>query len=275
MVPYDSMHTEFEGSLKNELAAMLFYFTRKRPRWGFTIEKLNAAIREYAWPSGYRPPTFHAGYLEKGVVGGLCNKGCHVHMTAGDVMVFARHSIDLMVPLIGDANDPLWKCWVTHVRYIRLLLQHSLTLDEVHLLDRLIYEHHTQFLAAKEYGKRLFKPKNHFACHFPTDILNHGPVRHFWCMRFEALKQLFKTFAKTGAFRITCGRCADFWTMKMAIQRTWGIRATWGASEIVRGSAPHTYNNRIYSPISLRENGAGRTGGGGVIQKVCLEETDN
>ena len=92
-------------------------------------------------------------------------------------------------------------------------------------------------------------------------------------MRFEALKQLFKTFAKTGAFRITCGRCADFWTMKMAIQRTWGIRATWGASEIVRGSAPHTY--RRNTPISLRENGAGRTGGGGVIQKVCLEETDN
>ena len=111
---------EFEGLLKNELAAMLFYFTRKRPRWGFTIEKLNAAIREYTWPSGYRPPTFQAGYLEKGTTEGLCKKGCHVHMTAGDIMVFVRHSIDLMLPLIGDTNDPLWKCWVTHVRYIRL-----------------------------------------------------------------------------------------------------------------------------------------------------------
>jgi len=87
------------------------------------------------------------------------------------------------------------------------------------MLDRLIYEHHELFLAAEEYGSRLFKPKNHFACHFPSDILNHGPVRNYWCMRFEALNQLFKAFAKTGSFKNTCGRCADMWTMKVAIQR--------------------------------------------------------
>ena len=29
-IPYDMMHVELEGLLKNELAAMLFYFVRKR-----------------------------------------------------------------------------------------------------------------------------------------------------------------------------------------------------------------------------------------------------
>ena len=63
-----------------------------------------------------------------------------------------------------------------------------------HAAGRCIHEHHTLFLSAKEYGARLFKPKNHFASHFPSDILNHGPVRHYWAMRFEALNLLFKRF---------------------------------------------------------------------------------
>ena len=85
-------------------------------------------------------------------------------MTAGDMAVFMRHSIDLLLPLIKDLDDPLWRCWVVHARYVRLLLQHSLTHAELVELDRLIYEHHELFLAAEEYGSRLFKPKNH--CHY-------------------------------------------------------------------------------------------------------------
>ena len=40
------MHCELEGSCKNELAAMLFYFLRKRPTWGFTLEKLKTLESE-------------------------------------------------------------------------------------------------------------------------------------------------------------------------------------------------------------------------------------
>ena len=122
MIPYDFMHVELEGSLKNELAAMLYYFLRKRS-WGFTLSKLNARMHEYAWPPNSRPPCFTEGYLEEGTKEGTCKKGCHVHMTSGDVMVFVRHSIDLLLPLIGDTQDPLWQCWVTHVKYVRLLMQ--------------------------------------------------------------------------------------------------------------------------------------------------------
>ena len=241
MVPYDFMHVELEGSCKNELAAMLFYFLRKRPTWGFTLEKLNEAIRSYAWPSGFAPPLFTAGYLEKGTKDGKCKKGCHVHMTSGDMAIFMRHSIDLLLPLIGDVDDPLWRCWVAHTRYVRLLLQHSLTHDELVELDRLIYEHHELFLAASEYGERLYKPKNHMACHFPVDILNHGPVRNYWCMRFEALNQVFKNFAKTGSFRNTCGRCANMWTLTAAIKRDRGSHSNTGKTLVLRSSPPTEY----------------------------------
>ena len=103
-------------------------------------------------------------------------------------------------------------------------------------LDRLIYEHHTSFLEAckKEYGIRLFKPKNHFASHFPIDIMNFGPVRTYWCMRFEALNQLFKNFAKTGSFRDTCKRVADFWAMYTARARESQSYSAWGATRTER-----------------------------------------
>ena len=56
--------------------------------------------------------------------------GCHVHMTVGDMAIFVRHSIDLLLPFVGDVSDPLWQCWVAHVKYVRLLLQYRLTYDE-------------------------------------------------------------------------------------------------------------------------------------------------
>ena len=145
-IPYDFMHVELEGTLKNELAAMLYLFLRQRPRWGFTLEKLNARINAYAWPGGFKPPTFTAGYLDKGTKEGLPKTGCHVHMTAGDMMVFARHSIDLMLPLIKNTSDPVWQCWVAHIQYFRLLLKHELTRAQVLELDQLIYQHHRLFL---------------------------------------------------------------------------------------------------------------------------------
>ena len=155
MVPYDFMHGELEGTIKNELAAMLYYFIRHRPSWNFTLDKVNAAIREYAWPGGYAPPTFTAGYLEKGTKKKQCQKGAHVHMTSGDVLTFARHSIELLLPLVGDTSDPLWRCWVIHMQYFSILLQHEVTHADIVELDALIYQHHQLFLqdAKNEYGE--------------------------------------------------------------------------------------------------------------------------
>lgn len=230
-IPYDMMHVELEGLLKNELAAMLFYFVRKRD-WGFTLTALNERLNSYAWPGNYRPPTFTSGALEVGTKDGKCKKGCHVHMTAGDMLVFARHSIDVMLPLIKDPQDPCWQAWILHVSYVRLLMQHEISDEEVQQLDELIYLHQEAFLDHdKEYGSRLWKPKNHFASHFPTDILNFGPVRNYWCMRFEALNLMMKLFAASGTFRNVCGRVADMWTVRLAHERDKCTKGTRSAAQ--------------------------------------------
>ena len=212
------------------------------------MEKLNRRIRSYSWPNGARPPTFTTGYLEKGTASGEPKTGCHVHMTAGDVLRFATHSIDLMLPLIGDISDPVWECWVIHVKYLRLLLLHQITHSDVVELDRLIYEHHTKFLEV--YGERMFKPKNHFASHFPSDILNHGPVRHYWCMRFEALNQMFKNLAKGGSFRNTVGRVAEMWSLRVAMERKFGTKLEWGATQALESSEAVTFKQGTANALS-------------------------
>ena len=50
--------------------------------------------------------------------------------------LFVRHSIDLLEPLIGDTNDELWRCWVLHTKYVRILMQHSISHEELLELDR-------------------------------------------------------------------------------------------------------------------------------------------
>ena len=99
-------------------------------------------------------------------------------------------------------------------------------------------------------GARLFKPKNHFACHFPVDILSFGPVRHYWCMRFEALNQLFKAFAFGGSFRNTCGRLATFFSFKSAIHRTFGMQLSHGRTREISMSSVLRYERGMTQNVS-------------------------
>lgn len=143
-------------------------------------------------------------------------------------------------------------------------------------LDQLIYKHHVLFLytCEKEYGQRMFKPKNHMASHFPLDILTHGPVRHYWCMRFEALNQLFKSFASHGAFRDTCGRCAAFWSMHIARARS--VAATSSTSttvKVIRAKQPRKYEKGLLAMSDLSEDSGGVTvveGILGILQKTSV-----
>ena len=59
-------------------------------------------------------------------------------------------------------------------------------------------------------------------------------------MRFEALNQVFKTIAVGGNYRNTCGRCADYWCAKMAMDRYNGKFDRWGETHILQ-SAHFTY----------------------------------
>ena len=252
--PQDFMHVECEGLLKLELAAVIFYMVRCVH--ATTLEAINQAIYNYQWEGGAanRPPYFTDGILEGtrppagSGIKAMPKQGCHVHMTAGDTLRFTLHSTEVLGPLLGKhTSSKVWQCWLKHVHYVSVLMQHQITEAQIQTLDQLIFEHQEAFLSIPEYSE-LYKPKHHFATHFPIDIRNFGPPRHYWCMRFESLNQVFKTIAVGGSYRDTTRRCAKIWCSKTAHDRYHSKFDGWGATRVVRSGGTIKYDRQQLDP---------------------------
>jgi hypothetical protein len=131
------------------------------------------------------------------------------------MLTFALHSPALFRQLGVPDSDVCFQCWLTHLEYVSILMQHSISAADLKRADNLIKDHHRRLRSIILY-QAIWKPKNHFACHFAVNIQRFGPPRHFWCMRFEALNQVFKQIAMGGSYRDTTRRCALFWCMRSA-----------------------------------------------------------
>ena len=235
MLGEDLMHHEMQGVLKLELALMLYYFIRVR-RW-FTTEELNARLASFSWPSGHGLPPLYKQHIEEGIANGQPKHDAHVHLTASQMLTFAHFSGPLLTgnlptALVKDQNDPLWVCWCAHLDYLNSLLSYSFTPDSVVQLDRLIYRHQTLFSACYP---GYWKPKMAMICHFPMDILRGGPPRLLWCMRFEAMNQVFKRIMVGSNFLNPFLRMSSFWNVKSARDLVAGAASSWGDTVVKSG----------------------------------------
>ena len=263
-VPEDVMHDLFEGITKGELAHFIFYCEREKGF--FKLDDLNKWLDRYDWPGGSRPcPYFTRSFLlgetattgkskaakrkkqtveegeeetESAAAGFVPKSGAHVSMTAGQMLTFARHSTQLFINLGVPLDDPAFQAWQTHITLINLLMQHSLTPEEIQEIDKNILSHQEQLRALAHVYPNIWKPKHHYVCHFPLDILHFGPARHYWCMRFEAMNQVFKKIAVGGSYRDTTRRLAEFWCMRSALARQRGRPwEDWANTRAVQGTA--------------------------------------
>ena len=182
----------------------------------------------------------------------LPKKGCHLHMTAADTLSFAIHSPVIFRQLGVPQDVPPLKCWLTHLDYLNICLQHKITEAEILKLDRLVQSHHTQLGNIPSYDG-IWKPKNHFASHVALNIRRFGPPRHYWCMRFEALNQVFKKIAVGGSYRDTTHRCAGFFTVRAArIRKSGALDHRWSETRALQQSAVMTYYPSSEMPLAVR-----------------------
>jgi hypothetical protein len=65
--------------------------------------------------------------------------------------------------------------------------------DWIPQLELLVAHHHKLL---QKIAPNSFTPKVHFLVHYPRLILMFGPLRHLWCMRFEAAHQYFKQLCR-------------------------------------------------------------------------------
>ena len=130
-----------------------------------------------------------------------------LYSTSGSTLLLALCIVPVLWPLV-DHTDPVWECMVMFCKITCMLLKHSFTYDEVVALQDLIEEHRQKFL--ETHGKHNFTPvspcvlslpsfetinhvqKLHYLFHIPANILQFGPPRNYWCMRFEAKHRFFK-----------------------------------------------------------------------------------
>ena len=220
-VPRDLMHVELEGNLKVHLYGFL-YMAIVKHKW-FSRAQLNARIEAFSFCSKVRrPPPIPAATL-KGRKGTLPRGKGTIPYTSGHMLHFVLHSLEILRPLLARHPSSLesaeYKAWVAHVRYFAALMKRSFTDQSIAALDTMIFRAQSLFLAISAYSK-LWKPKNHFAQHFPGDIARFGPPRTYWCMRFEAKNQDHKHAAKTGNFKNTPRTVATFWAERSAHRLT-------------------------------------------------------
>ena len=174
---HDPMHDILEGVARYELPAMLSLFIVEKKL--FTLLELNSRIQNFEYDVSERkdkPQLVDRKSLEPG-------------STLGQTAA----SMILLPYLIADKvpeGDPHWRNFLRLLQIMLLCLSPVVSERTVQMLEVLIAVHNAEF--CKLHADESFSPKLHYLIHYPDQMLNFGPLRNHWCMRFESKHGFFK-----------------------------------------------------------------------------------
>jgi len=103
-------------------------------------------------------------------------------------LLFAR-----MVGMYVPEEDKVWQVYLNLREVCDLLLAPAVDRNSITHLEDLISTYLFSFVEV--FGADFVIPKMHFMVHYPEFIRLLGPMRNYWCMRFEAKHQYFKKVA--------------------------------------------------------------------------------
>lgn len=141
LFPIDVMHAEGDGMLSEE-AYQCFHVLCKVREY-FTLQRLNFILRnapDEMWPDGVAVRPIHSSVMD----GLRVKRGMRMRWTAAETHKFARASVKLFDHLVPE-DEIVWRCWKLHVSYLEIMLQPTLTTQDVALMDKLIFDHQTLY----------------------------------------------------------------------------------------------------------------------------------
>lgn len=193
---HDPMHVLLEGVVILEIKASLYHFIFIDSY--FSLKWLNTQLSNWIYHEGQvKPPMFEADKL----------KGdCKLTLTAATVL-----TLIYVLPFILSLKVPLSN--EKFLNLIRLIKITNICTSPYALqvtpgqLANLIVKHNETFKI--EYPTITLTPKFHYLIHFPRQIKNFGPLRHQWCMRWEAHFSVLKG-RKWGSFKNISYSMANF-----------------------------------------------------------------
>lgn len=104
-----------------------------------------------------------------------------------------------LLPLIFGSSIPEgnkhWSLYLAFREIVDVVLAEEVPIECVPYLEVRTQDFLSAFVA--EYPSARLTPKLHYLIHYPRFIAALGPLRQYWCMRFEAKHQYFKTCFKS------------------------------------------------------------------------------
>ncbi|XP_055907791.1 uncharacterized protein LOC129942757 [Eupeodes corollae] len=178
----DVMHDVFEGVCHYDLTHALTYFMETAKY--FNLETLNS-----------RKSNFDYGPIEIDNTSGdittthLSKK--HLKMSAREMMTFA-YCFPLMIGDLVPQDDEVWKFILNFFEIIDMILCYEINTAIIDLFRHKISMHNTDYV-------RLFndnlKAKHHNLTHYPTVLRKSGPLKAFWCFKYESKHRQFKVYS--------------------------------------------------------------------------------
>lgn len=186
---HDPMHVLLEGIVLVELKEMLLNFIVVEKF--FDLAWLNNQIDLYDYTyleCNSKPTLIDPVALSKGGSISISASAC---LTLLDILPFI---LSTKIP----HDNPKLLNFILLIKIVFLSTSPYALEQSARELAEAIKVHHESFL--REYPDVTLKPKFHFLIHFPKQLLLFGPLRHQWCMRFEANFNVFKG-RKWGSFK--------------------------------------------------------------------------
>ena len=184
-LPPDVMHDILEGFCPINVKVVLKSLILSKK---LTVKTFNSRLDMFEYPKcddATKPPHIPADFISTGrLIGSASQNWC-----------LFRNLPFLVHDCISD-DDDIANFWQLHLlaRKICQILFATVVKKEWLLdLQQYIAEHHALLSTV---DKGVFTPKLHFLVHYPRLIELYGPLKHLWCMRFEACHQYYKKAAK-------------------------------------------------------------------------------
>lgn len=167
----DIAHDIFEGIALFDFTEIMYQFVINDKL--FDIETLNSCMKvfNYSWESN-KPPLITLDNLKKKKINMSCAEMKTLILYAG--LIFGH-----LIPV----GNIYWKVYIFLRKMLSIILSSSVSIEKCASLKKLIKEHHSLY-------KRLFnlplKPKHHNLVHYPTIMMNSGPLNNTSSLRYES-----------------------------------------------------------------------------------------
>ena len=197
-LPADIMHDCLEGVIPSFLKLLFSHLISELP--GMSISTINQKIRSFKF--GVSEAKNKPRCLPHDVV----RSNCSLSLSASEAWCLFR-VIPLILADYIPVDDAVWSLYTQLSQILQIVFAPKLKKEWIHDLRLLTQKFYFQVM---KIAPHILKPKFHFLLHYPDLMEKFGPLRHLWCMRFEAFHTKIKEVSKSSrSFRNICFTVAN------------------------------------------------------------------